>query len=353
MPGDLDFGNARVRALKSQLITRRTLERLLEANLDGLLVGLGATAYQADIEAAMFRGRGRALLHAALSEHLARMLRTVIRSYTGRARRGLALLTSGWDVANVITILRGQRAGTAPEAIAALLVPAGELDRPTLDELARQPNVRATLASLYGLGFPSRARAAELLESARDGAGVGDIEALEHQLVRSRAAEDVAVLAECALAPELERAVRGGIDRNNVVTTVRQWRARRAGGSVSVERADLPGGLLPLDNLERAREASSHADVVTALLTRRAGHPFAAALAAWASAPEVPRLEEALDEALTRDAVRAFVGDPLSLGVPVAYVFAKTHEVRTLRLLVEAVAGRLGREEVRGRWLAA
>ena len=137
---------------------------------------------------------------------------------------------------------------------------------------------------------------------------------------------------------------------------LRSWQARerQRRGELEGERPDLPGGTIGIAQLESAAHASSRDAAVAALLGSRPGHPFAAALGAWAADGDLGRLDARLDEVIARAAMRGFVdADPLSIAIPVAFVFAQTQEVRWLRLIAQAAAGRLPREAVRGRWLAA
>ena len=77
---DFDYGNTRLRAMKSRLIPRRTLEGLAEAgSVQGLINALTDTAYREAVEAALVRLVGM--------DCLAEALRNDLVATVGKARR--------------------------------------------------------------------------------------------------------------------------------------------------------------------------------------------------------------------------------------------------------------------------
>ena len=77
---DFDYGNARLRAMKSRLIPRRALEGLTEiGHAEGLITALTDTAYREAVEAALVRLAGM--------ECLAEALRNDLVATVGKARR--------------------------------------------------------------------------------------------------------------------------------------------------------------------------------------------------------------------------------------------------------------------------
>ena len=56
---DFDYGNARLRAMKSRLLSRSALEALAETEtIKGLILALAKTPYERSIEAALVRSSG-------------------------------------------------------------------------------------------------------------------------------------------------------------------------------------------------------------------------------------------------------------------------------------------------------
>jgi vacuolar-type H+-ATPase subunit C/Vma6 len=62
-----DYGNARLRAMKSRLLSGRDLEALAEiGSLDGLIAALAKTVYRETVEIALVRASGLACVNEAL-----------------------------------------------------------------------------------------------------------------------------------------------------------------------------------------------------------------------------------------------------------------------------------------------
>mgnify|MGYP001559071884 CR=1 FL=1 len=81
---DFDYGNARLRAMKSRLLSRRTLESLAEAaSVQGLITALTNTAYREAVEAAL----ARSTVELAGMDCLAEALRNDLGATVGRAQR--------------------------------------------------------------------------------------------------------------------------------------------------------------------------------------------------------------------------------------------------------------------------
>ena len=352
MEAELDFGNARVRALKSRLLSPADYDRLVALDTDQLVVALGDSAYRTDIDERRTHGAGRRLLHEALSVNLARTLLQVQRSYAGTARRGIELFTGRWDVANLVSILRGQLSGTPPDEVAALLVPAGRIDRGTLLELARQPDTRTTLEMMIAWRLPHPGTATDLLATWRRFERSPPLAALEMRLRRSLADEVAEALSEGWVPAELEQQLRASIDAHDIMAALRLLSAADR-GEPEARDVFLRGGTISEAVLQTMVRAPSAADAIIGLLAVAGQHAFAPALLEHVSDGDLGRLEESVDRIITDMALRGFwQADPLSLAVPVAYVFAKEREVSRLRLVVEAAAGRLPKHEVRKRWLA-
>src|SRR3990172_749876 len=83
---DFPYINARVRAMRSRLMTPGQLEELLGApTLDAFVQGLSTTPYSFDLQEALLRYEGLRAVDEALSHSLARTTRTILGFADGRA----------------------------------------------------------------------------------------------------------------------------------------------------------------------------------------------------------------------------------------------------------------------------
>ena len=79
---DFDYGNARIRAMKSRLLARRELEALAETgSLQGMISALAKTAYQKSVEAALTRASGLECITQAIRTDLIGTLGSGVYNY--------------------------------------------------------------------------------------------------------------------------------------------------------------------------------------------------------------------------------------------------------------------------------
>lgn len=327
-----DDGNARVRALKAGLLRPATYGALLGRDVSGVLASLAATAYRAEVQAALARHAGLPALQRAVREKLASRLRGLPRLFRDGARHALRLLLTDLDVRNVLVILRGTAARRPPEEMEPLLVPAGALDAAALSELARVPDMRALADRLASEGIPSRAAGAAALAAAA--APLSSASAIESALLRAHARATAAALADAPpLFAPVADALRAEIDARNAVLALRGRAARRRGERPrGEEQGFLIGGTLRRHHLEAAAEEDGRAEAAAHLVPAAASDDWRQALAAWAGHGDLAALERALDAAVRRRAMRGFHGDdPASLQVPVAWAAAIQAEAANLR----------------------
>jgi vacuolar-type H+-ATPase subunit C/Vma6 len=105
---EFDYGNARLRAMKSRLLSRNELEALTEAgSLQGLISALSKNAYRQSVEAALTHTTGMDCIHVALRNDLIATLGKVRSFFHEQAEELVAMVLRAYDVHNLIAILRG------------------------------------------------------------------------------------------------------------------------------------------------------------------------------------------------------------------------------------------------------
>jgi len=293
-----DYGNARVRALRSRLFDRRGYVDLLRArDMPALLGALSATPYGPDVEAALARAPDLHRFDEVLRIHGERVLHALPRYYEGEARTLVQRMLARWDWRNLRTILHSLQRRVPAEDIEPLLVAAGALDRPRLLALARQGSVAASVDLMRAWGLPTRG----LL-------GDDPLVALDRLWVR-----------------DLD------VDRINVMTALRLRAARRE-HDIDAEEEFLPGGSIEsglLDALVRADTAAAARALLPGWLRD------------WSEDEDLAEFSDALELRGQRAAVSGFlVGDPLGPAIPRAFVAAKDIELRNLRAVSRGIEGR-------------
>ena len=135
---DYEYGNARLRAMRSKLFTRHGLNVLSESgSVSGLIAGLAKTSYQRVIESALTRSTEMDCVDDALRSDLIATIGKIGGFFHEDTRKLIGMILRTYDIANLKTILRGLSKNVPSGEIIALLLPIGELKIGALKGLAR------------------------------------------------------------------------------------------------------------------------------------------------------------------------------------------------------------------------
>ncbi|MFN8485303.1 MAG: V-type ATPase subunit [Anaerolineae bacterium] len=335
---DYAYANARLRAMRSRLFDRRAYDEMLgAARMDDLIAWLDGSTWADDIEVALARYVGVRVVMEAARLNLARTYRRMRSFLEGDALRLLDCLLARWDLANLKAILRGQRAGAAPETILETLTPAGCLDEAALRILARQPDPVAMAAELrlWSVEYAAALSAAWQVASASHTPHALD-DTLDCLFYRRLLAGLDAGRAGDAL---VRQALAREIDSANVVAALR---LRASSLPAAEDRAAFrPGGTLgaawlaALTRVERDEEA----------LARLRETPLREALA-HVERLDIGAIERALDRARAAYQAGFFRRDGLSIAPAIGYIAAKDAEAANVRLSAQALALGVARSRV-------
>jgi V/A-type H+-transporting ATPase subunit C len=330
----LDYGyiNARIRGMKSRLLTPRALDDLiLKPDLDSLIADLENSPYRDDILEAKIHFSGVLCIEYALRQNFIRTFRK-IQNFTKtevEAEQYIRIFLHRWDVQNIKTILRGKNIHATPDEILSCLVPAGELDEATFRELLRQPDVRAVIDLLATW----RIRYAKpLTEAFPEYAKTKDLAILECALDRFYYSDALADVKDPSYNNKLIRDLLAlEIDVVNLRTVLRMVRdhvtpedAARylIGGGREFNEKKLRS-LLSLPTIE---------DVVKALVGTR--YRFLADVPeSVMRTQKISVIEKELERFLIKKGVGAFLLDPLSVGSVIGYFWAKYNEITNIRII--------------------
>lgn len=356
MPHGYGYGNTRLRAMRSRFLTEADYSSLLaKTTVEELITGLTATPYKSDIEAALVRSMDVRCVDEALQTNLTRTLSRLREFYEGQPRGLIDLLLYRWDRHNLLTLLRGQSQHVSPEEILPALVPVGRFDLGALRELARQPNLQAMVDLLATWRLPY----AEVLHRVRAHTGDGAVlDQLELALNRSHYASIRAELkprgrndriALDYFQTEIDLVNLGMVlylaHRPEIIPLLQRRYQVDDIRSFLVE----PGGHLPPRQLADLFAGGGSLEGVVRGLS---GTRYRAALeAGWrryqAGEGDLEVIERELERYQAEEIKAMFGRDPLSLSIPIGYIGCKWLEITNLRLVAQAVALNLKRDEVR------
>lgn len=329
----MDYGyiNARMRGMKSRLLSRRELDDLIaKPDLESLIADLENTPYKEEIVKARGSFGGILCVEEALRENFTHTFRKIqIFAKQEEAEQYIVIFLHRWDVQNIKTILRGKNIHVTNDEILTCLVPAGELDKATLQELLKQADVRAVIDLLATW----RIRYAGCLTDAfPEFAKTRDLAVLECALDRFYYTDALESVKSPGYNNQIIRDfLRLEVDVTNIKTVLRMVRDH-------VEEKDaaryLIAGGRGFDE-RRLRELLRLAtieDVTKALAATP--YRFVADIPESAvRTQKISVIEKQLERFLIKKGAGAFLLDPLSVASVIGYFWAKYNEITNIRII--------------------
>lgn len=349
-----EFGNARVRAMRSRLLDGESLSLLAASgDIDALILNLAETPYRESVEAALVRQRGLESINSALNHDLNATFGRLPDFYSGDPQRMIELALTKYEIHNVTTVLRGIVQEAPVSETTALLMPVGTLSIADLTALAKSADLRQAIDLLATWRSPL---SLPLLESAaaRPRAGLPFLELALTCWYHRALAEYPSKSRSWRSAMDLET------DIANLLIALRLVGRPEALESLQEEPdPDGPaapsavellfcgsGGLSSELLLAIARQPTLSAALL--LLEGTELSPLLRpALGDNGGTPSLAGIEHALLRYQLQSAARLYVADALGMGVPLGYIRMKTAELINLRLIAYAIA-----LELNEAWLA-
>jgi V/A-type H+-transporting ATPase subunit C len=339
---DYDYGNARLRVMKSRLLTKKEFETLIgSGSTQGLIAALTKTNYRKSIEAALARTSGMECIAEALRADLISTLGKLRSFYSERSGKMVAILLRSYDIANLKAVLRGLAKNALPAEILATVMPVGDLRFDILNELASASRPRSAIDLLATMGLPVSQPLIHL-RAEHPGAEVFEMElALERwhykeaqQYLRSR------VLTNGLLRSALDL----DADLSNILTVLRfanfpteRKQIRERLGTESLEVMLCGPGKITFPLLIEAGSQDDVESAVDTLADTPYESPLRAGLAVFGSNGRLSEFEKYLKRYRLAWASNLIIKDPLGIGVVIGYIALKTNEVSNIRWIAQGI----------------
>lgn len=364
---DFDYGNARLHAMKSRLLTTRQMEELAgTGSLPGVVSGLMKTAYQPAIEYAIARTSGIETINQALRQDILQTVRKIRAFYQQDAGEMVRWILRRFDIHNLKTIFRGLGKQIPPSEILSTLLPVGDLDETILFELARAATPRFAVDKLASMNLPI---AHPLIKLRTEYPGV-DTVAMESVLERWYYQEFYQILENL----RQERTVLGEAfaleaDITNLQTVLRfihspaerkilqdQFLVEGHGrpGVSSQPAEDEPirellvgPGNLPINFLVNLSKLDDMANAIN-LLSSTVYAPFLdAGYRDYLQSGRLSDFERQLNRYRLHWMVHQIPNDPLGIGVVLGYLALKLNEISNLRWIALGIQAGITAEAIR------
>ena len=335
---DFPYINARVRAMRSRLLSAAQLEDLLGTpTMAAFLQGLASTPYGGDLQEALVRYEGLRAVDEAFARNFQHATQAILQFADGHPRALIEAVLFRWDLENLRVIVRGKHAGRPAEEVVQALLPAGTLREVVLKEMAGYPDMTGLAGTLEAVGHPL---ATALAKGVAEYVETKDLTALEMHLDRGYAESGVQQIGRRGHEADVLRGVlEAEIDVANAKTALK---LASAGTLSKAERLRyfIPGGLL-LSAAHFVALASPETQPQAAARLRARGFPI----------PDLPAdliaFEREMDLKVARGLASYYLGDPLGVDIVVGYVAMKSTEVANLRLIARGKFLGLAREAIR------
>jgi V/A-type H+-transporting ATPase subunit C len=344
---DYGYINARIRAMKSRLLSESFIEQLLTMpDVSEVVAALARTEYKEDIEKGTVKQAGILGVEEGLKDHLVNIYRKILDMVAGNreAERLVKILLGRWDLHNLRTILRGKHIEAPIEEVEEQLIPAGDLDKAVLSELVKQPTVKAFIDLMVLWDIPYGRPLSEAYTAYAENKRLADLELVLDKFYYHYALQEAHGRSlNTSLVREL---LRREIDFLNITTLLRLVREH-----IEVERPSeyfIEGGReLSIERLVELLTKPEIEDVVASLQDYSYHSVLEEALKKYFVTGAVSVIQRRMEELIIRKTVSLFRGDPLSIALIAAYIWAKYNEMVNLRIIVRGKAAGMREETIR------
>jgi V/A-type H+-transporting ATPase subunit C len=336
-PGrDYGYGNARVRGMRSRLLTPRFFDELMAMpDLGKIIHALIDTEYGPDVEAAVIKGRTPAAMDEALRENMVRTFQKVMGFLNAEAHGLIGTLLGRWDLFNLKSIIRGKHMHLKPEEIEDGLYAVGALRPTDLHLLVGLEDIRSVVDTLVTWESPYAVPLRENLAAYTEAGNLATLElALDRYYFEWAAKRLSGRRANTALA----RHILGlQADSVNLLTAFRLLKSDV--GDVDPKSFYLPSGAYVDEALFDSLTGLSDVDeVLDGLKKTPYARQLEAVIATYVDEGSLSVFERALEDYVMRKALDSGKGDPLGVGITVGYLWAKQNEITNLRIIVKGTS---------------
>ena len=354
------YSNARVRAMRTALLSRRQAEDLLKVHSSAAVAEyLMRTGYRDDFAHMPARITEEERVEIATSRNFARTAQKLLRITPGQGRPTLLAFLGRYDIHNLKAILLARKLNRGNEEAMGLLVPAGSLTQPELGRMlsAKSPDAlyEAIRASGFGAKFLSSASIKRIPRAQIRAAlqHTGSEQAWPDLLIAALDSFYYEVASAAARASEkdsdiLLNLVRSEADAKNAMTIMRM---KKGGAGKSAVMKSLVGGgnFTPkqLGKMGGAKDFHDVAKLASGFFISETGKAeFASAEKRYKEDGQLSHFEVVFESSIARRSLRVLRRSMMSIGAIAGFLFLKEEEMNNIRKIVRGKALGLPTEKI-------
>ncbi len=337
MTSTFDYGNTRLRARLSQLLTKETLEELTRAeNIDGFLSLLIKTIYKQSIEKALTYSSGIRTVHTFLEHESEKLFVDYRKFYTGSAWEKIGLIFTYRDLQNVHTIVRGVMGNVAQPEIQDLLIRSGEIPYNILRDLSMSRNLNELLSKMVTFHIPYTDVLLKNQSKLSSYQGAQIELMLEKAFYQKVIEENKKILDQ---TPLLKEYFAIHADQENIMFALRIVKSPEmvAANQLIVKDCLIAGGLISKSILIAVSEMKDMEKAIEKFKGTAYYSYLQAGLPEYEHTGLLTEFEEKLKNMLLERAGEYQVQDPIGVGIPFGYIIRKTNEMRNLLWIAKGI----------------
>ncbi len=346
------YSNARVRAMRTGLLSRRQAEDMLKVHTNAAVAEyLSRTGYRDDFSH-MPRGvTEEERVEIAVGRNFAKTAQKLLRITPAQSRPTLMAFLGRYDLHNLKTIFLSKKLGKPQEETSHLLIQAGSLTQAELSRMLAAKSASELYEAVRATAFGSKLFASASLkhiskDRIRAAISKPGFEGVQAEIMLAAADAYYYELASDAIvagdkdAVQIAALIKSEADAKNVMTIMRM----KQGGADkrSIMKSLVEGGEFQHRQLEAmagAKDVSEIAALASAFFISETGRSqFAEAQRLYSQDRKLSHFEVAFESSIARRSLRALRRSMMSVGAIAGFLFLKEEEMNNIRKIVRGKA---------------
>ena len=354
------YSNARVRAMRTALLSRRQAEDLLKVRTNAAVAEyLGRTGYREDFTGMPASINDEDRVEMAVSRNFARTAQKIIEITPKQSKGTLRAFLGRYDVHNLKTILLARKLGRGKEETRRMLIPAGSLSGAELERMLSAKSADELYEAIRVSGFGARffsSASIRHIPKAQIRAVLQQPDSNTAKLDMLLSALDSYYYEVASLAANggqadagiLLNLIRSEADAKNVITIMRM----KKGGAEkrAITKSMVAGGNFThrqLENMAEAKDFREVAKLASGFFISETGRgEFAAAEKLYNADGQLSHFEVVFEGSIARRSLKVLRRSMMSIGAIAGFLFLKEEEMNNIRKIVRGKALGLSPEKV-------
>lgn len=339
--GSYPYINARVRAMKADLIPKGEYAKLAKMGLPEIARYLQETRYKEEINEFAPKYGGADLIEQAINKNIGHTFSKLLDISTGEIRSLLEAYLGRWDLWNLKAIMRAKQSKISREELELSLLSCGKIRGHQAEDLLKKEAVEDVLAAAAVKGYVAGAGDAEKAYKAS-----GKISDVENILNKAYYDSLIEMAEGIPKQGALFRSfLKTELDIRNIKTILRLKREGFKKDDI-MKHLIFPGERLGKSELSVLAAASSMDELGNALMKTYYGKALGASLKKMKDTGSISPVQTALDKYWLLKAGLMLHQHPLSINPIMGFMISKEVEHKNLRLIARTHASGLSEQTI-------